>query len=156
MLILPSIQREWIDSEMINGVIAQKLQNLDTILIELRSLGLLTIQGLEQDWLTKRAVERSLQILVEIVIDVCQRLLSLSGQAPATTGRDAVDRAVLMGILGRYDAYYKMVQFRNFVVHRYEYVDNAVLVDMVNRRLVDFERFRNETLAYVRKAIDAD
>jgi uncharacterized protein YutE (UPF0331/DUF86 family) len=59
-----------------------------------------------------------------------------------------------MGILGRYDAYFKMVQFRNFIVHRYESVDNAVLVDMVNRRLVDFERFRNEILAYIRKTID--
>ena len=141
---------------MINGVIAQKLQNIDTILIELRSLGCLTVQELDQDWRTKRAVERSLQILVEIVIDVCQRVLSLSGQTPATTGGDAVDRVVQMGILDQYDAYFKMVQFRNFVVHRYERVDNAVLVDMVNRRLVDFERFRNEILAYVKKTIDAD
>jgi uncharacterized protein YutE (UPF0331/DUF86 family) len=70
---------------MINGVIAQKLQNIDTILIELRSLGCLTVQELDQDWRTKRAVERSLQILVEIVIDVCQRVLSLSGQTPATS-----------------------------------------------------------------------
>jgi uncharacterized protein YutE (UPF0331/DUF86 family) len=61
---------------MINGVIAQKLQHLDTILTELRSLGCLTVQDLEMDWRTKRAVERSLQILVEIVIDVCQRILS--------------------------------------------------------------------------------
>jgi hypothetical protein len=53
---------------MINGVIAQKLQNLDSVLIELHSLGCLTIQELEQDWRTKRAVERSLQILVEISI----------------------------------------------------------------------------------------
>jgi len=62
---------------------------------------------------------------------------------------------IQMGILGRHEAYSKMVQFRNFVVHRYERVDNAVLVDMVNRRLVDFECFRNEILAYVRRTIDA-
>jgi predicted nucleotidyltransferase len=46
-----------------------------------------------------------------------------------------------MGILGRHDAYSKMVQFRNFLVHRYERVDNEILVDMVNHRLVDFEGF---------------
>jgi len=63
-------------------VIAQKLQNLDAILIELSSLGCLTVQKLDQDWCTKRVVERSLQILVEIVIDVYQRILSLSGQTP--------------------------------------------------------------------------
>ncbi len=141
---------------MINGVIAQKLQNLDAVLTDLRSLGCLNVQELEQDWRTKRAVERSLQILVEIVIDVCQRILSLESQAPAATGRDALDRVIQMGILGRHDAYSKMVQFRNFVVHRYERVDNAILVDMVNRRLVDFEQFRNEILTYIRRTIHDD
>ncbi len=138
---------------MINGVIAQKLQHIDTVLTELRSLGFLTVQDLEKDWRTKRAVERSLQILVEIVIDVCQRILSRLGQSPATTGRDAVDRVIALGILGQLDAYSKMVQFRNFVVHRYEQVDNVILVDMVNRRLVDFESFRNEILAYVKRTL---
>jgi len=42
-----------------------------------------------------------------------------------------------------------MVQFRNFIVHRYEKVDTAILVDMVNRRLSDFDRFRSEILDYV-------
>jgi hypothetical protein len=61
---------------MINGVIAQKLQHLDTVLTELRSLGCL--------------------------------------------------------------------------------VDNAILVDMVNRRLVDFESFRNEILAYLKRTRHED
>jgi uncharacterized protein YutE (UPF0331/DUF86 family) len=108
------------------------------------------------DWRTKRAVERSLQILVEIVIDVCQRILSRLGQTPATTGRDAVDRMNALGILGQRDAYSKMVQFRNFVVHRYEQVDNEILADMVNRRLVDFESFRNEILAYLKRTRHED
>lgn len=42
-----------------------------------------------------------------------------------------------------------MIQFRNFIVHRYEQVDIEILVEIVNRRLSDFERFRNEVLAYV-------
>jgi uncharacterized protein YutE (UPF0331/DUF86 family) len=141
---------------MNNGVIAQKLQNLDAVLTDLRSLGCLKVQELERDWRTKRAVERSLQILVEIVIDVCQRILSLESQAPAATGRDALDRVIQMGILGRHDAYSKMVQFRNFVVHRYERVDNEILADMVNLRLVDFEQFRNEILKYIRRTIHDD
>jgi uncharacterized protein YutE (UPF0331/DUF86 family) len=141
---------------MFNGVIAQKLQHLDTVLTELRSLGCLTVQDMEKDWRTTRAVERSLQILVEIVIDVCQRILSRLGQTPAITGRDAVDRVIALGILGHLDAYSKMVQFRNFIVHRYEQVDKEILVDMVNRRLVDFESFRNEILSYVKRTIHED
>jgi len=136
---------------MVNGVILQKLQALDQTLLELRSLGAVSVKQLETDWRTWRAIERNLQVSVEVVIDVCQRLLSLTGQSPATTGRDAVARCVQLGILSDDESYGKMVQFRNFIVHRYERVDVAILVDMVNRRLPDFDRFRDEVLAYSRE-----
>ena len=134
---------------MINGVILQKLQSLDVVLMELRSLGIVTVNQIESDWRTRRAIERDLQIAVEIVIDVCQRILSLSGQTPATTSADAVSRAVQLGVLSDFDAYRKMVQMRNFIVHRYERVDVKILVEIVNEQLDDLERFRREVLAYV-------
>jgi uncharacterized protein YutE (UPF0331/DUF86 family) len=133
---------------MVNGIVLQKLQNLNDTLGELRSLGVVTQQQLESDWRTRRAIERDLQILVEIVIDVCQRLLSSAGQPPATTGADAVRRCVDIGVLARVEPYQRMVQFRNFIVHRYENVDLAILVEIVNNRLPDFERFRSEVLDY--------
>lgn len=42
-----------------------------------------------------------------------------------------------------------MVRFRNFIVHRYERIDLAILVGMVNRYLSNFDRFREEILNYV-------
>jgi uncharacterized protein YutE (UPF0331/DUF86 family) len=75
---------------MINGILVSKLQSMDEVLQELRSLGRLTTSQLEKDWRTRKAIERDLQILTEVMIDVCQRLISLAGQSPATTGVDAV------------------------------------------------------------------
>lgn len=135
---------------MKNGVIASKVQTLDEILNELKSLGQLERAQLEADWRTQRAVERDLQLLVEIVIDVCQRIIALSGQSPAATGGDAVARCIQLGALTDRAAYRQMVRFRNFIVHRYDHIDAGVLVDVVNTRLTDFETFRNEILAYVR------
>ncbi len=134
---------------MLNGVILQKLQSLDQVLTELRSLGQVSIGQLQKDWRTSRAIERDLQVMVEIVIDICQRVISLAGQTPAATGREAVERCVQLGALSRPETYEKMIQFRNFIVHRYEQVDVEILVEIVNRRLSDFECFRNEVLAYV-------
>lgn len=133
----------------INGVIAQKLQSLDQVLNELRSLGKVTIEDLNTDWRTRRAVERDLQVLVEIAIDICQRLISLSGGSPATSGGEAIERCIQLGALSSDDAYHKMVQFRNFIVHRYERIDVEILANMVNRYLPDFEKFRDEILDYV-------
>lgn len=137
------------DNEIVNGVIAQKLGSLDQVLSELKSLGRVSSSTLSEDWRTRRAVERDLQVLVEIVIDVCQRLISLSGQTPANTGSEAIERCIHLGALSEYEAYHHMVRFRNFVVHRYERVDVDILASMVNRYLDDFEKFRDEILAYV-------
>jgi uncharacterized protein YutE (UPF0331/DUF86 family) len=134
---------------MLNGVILQKMQSLDQALVELRSLGRVSVGQLRKDWRTSRAVERNLQVMVEIVIDVCQRMISLAGQTPASTGREAVERCVELGILSRPETYEKMIQFRNFIVHRYEKVDVRILVDIVNCHLDDFECFRTEILQYV-------
>lgn len=137
-------------ARMINSAIVGKLQLLDETLTELRSLGNVTSTGLEKDWRTRRAVERDLQILVEIVIDVCQRVISLAGQTPASTSADAVQRCVQLGALSENEAYRRMVQFRNFLVHRYENVDVEILAEIVNNRLGDFETFRDEVLRHAK------
>ena len=133
---------------MLNGVILSKLQTMDEILNELRSLKDVKASQLEEDWLIRRAIERDLQVLSEIVIDVCQRLIALADQSPATTGVQAVQRCVKMGALASMEPYRKMIQFRSFIVHRYEQVDLAILVDIVNNRLDNFELFRKEVMDY--------
>lgn len=134
---------------MINGVIISKLQTLDRILGECRSLGKVRRHEVEQDWRLRRAMERDLQVLCEIVIDICQRLISISDQSPATTGVEAIERCVDLGVLGSVEPYRKMIQFRNFIMHRYDQVDPGILVDIVNNRLNDFALFRKEVMKYV-------
>jgi len=134
---------------MINGVILSKLQTMEEMLGELRTLGRIKKSQLEKDWTIRRAIERNLQVLSEIVIDVCQRLISMADQSPAATGVEAVERCVKLGALASVEPYRKMIQFRNFVVHRYERMDVAILVDIVNNRLGDFDLFREEILNYV-------
>ena len=95
-----------------------------------------------------KAIERDLQVLVEIVVDMCQRLIALADQSPAATGGEAIRRCVQLGVLESEDPYLKMVQFRNFIVHRYERIDPVILADVVNRRLGDFDLFRKQVMAY--------
>lgn len=138
------------DRAVINGVILEKLQTLDETLDELRSLGKVTAGQLREDWRTRRAVERDLQVLVEVVIDVCQRIISLAKQTPAATSAEAIERCIQLGALSENEAYGKMVQFRNFVVHRYEKIEIEILVQIVNKHLQDFEGFRDEILRYAK------
>ena len=57
------------------------------------------------------------------------------------------------GVISDRDAYRKMVQFRNFFVHRYESMDVEILADVVNNRLSDFEAFRSEILKYEKSQV---
>lgn len=136
---------------MKNGILLAKLQSLEETLGELRSLGKVTSAELQRDWRTRRAVERDLQVAVEAVIDLCQRIIALHQQAPAATSAQAVERCVQLGVISDNPAYGKMVQFRNFVVHRYERIDVEILVDIVNQRLADFDAFREDVLRFCRR-----
>jgi uncharacterized protein YutE (UPF0331/DUF86 family) len=131
-----------------NGVIKGKLTNLERVISQLRSLGTVSPEALD-DWILCSAVERKLQIAVEIVVDICHRLHSLSGKTPASSGREAVEGCVEIGVLKSAETYSKMIGFRNLIVHRYEYVDTQVLAEIMNQHLGDFELFRDEVLDYV-------
>ena len=127
-----------------NGVILKKFSVMDDEVARLRALGELSTARLDGDHFLKHGVERALQICVEIVIDVAQRILSLEGRQPAPTAFDALKGLEAMGVITSADRYRPMLQFRNFVVHRYERVDSAVLIDILRRHLDDLSAFRDE------------
>ena len=85
-----------------------------------------------------------MQICVEIIIDVAQRILSLKGRQPAPTAFDALLGLEVIGIISSAEYYRAMIQFRNFVVHRYERVDANILISILNNHLDDFSAFRDE------------
>ncbi|MCI5163497.1 MAG: DUF86 domain-containing protein [Candidatus Electrothrix sp. AX5] len=97
-------------------------------------------------------MERDLQILVEVVIDACHRLISGAGTAPASSAIEAVKKCVRLGVLSSEEPFLQLVQFRDFIVHRYESVDPEVLVGIRNKHLQDFRLFQEEVLRYVSKA----
>lgn len=110
----------------------------------LRGLGRLTTDGLDSDHFLKHGIERSLQICVEVVVDVAQRILSIEGRQPAPTAFDALSGLEAMDVIASAERYRAMIQFRNFVVHRYERVDSSVLISILDSHLDDLAMFRDE------------
>lgn len=127
-----------------NGVVNSKVRVIHETLSELRKLPDLTVERLAGDFFLRRGVERSLQICVEAVIDIAHRLVSLFGEPPCPAAAAALETLEQRGVIQSAQAYRKMVQFRNIVVHRYDDVDTSILVDIVLHRLGDFERFVQE------------
>lgn len=133
---------------MKNGVLARKVEIISETVRKIRGLPGITIRTLDEDYFLKRGIERSLQISIEAILDIAHRLISLLGQPPASTGSKALEALESLGVIRDASSYKKMIQFRNLVVHRYDTVDNAVLLDILRNHLDDFDRFVGEIRKY--------
>jgi uncharacterized protein YutE (UPF0331/DUF86 family) len=128
-----------------NGVIQRKLALLDQQIVRIEEhLRGVTRERFVADWAMRSLCERAIQVSVEIVIDVAERIVALAGVGPVATARDAIERLVHLEVLQHADPYRGMVGLRNVIVHGYEEVDPNVLFDVVTQRLGDFRRFRDE------------
>lgn len=134
---------------MLNGVITGKLQALDQVLAELQSLGTVNATRLEKEWLIRRAVERDLQVLVEIVIDICHCVISLEGERTTANGIDAIKRCIDKGILSESNTYLHIGRLQHFLIQRPEHMDANVMVDLVRNHLPDIAHFREEIVTHI-------
>lgn len=128
-----------------NGVIQREFALLDSYLLELQErLAEVDLAAFRDDWVLRRMAERALQVMVEIVIDVAERIISLHKAGPAATGGEAIDKLVRLGVLESAEPYAKMVGFRNLIVHQYEEIDPEIMFDITKNKLDLFRRFRDE------------
>ncbi len=80
-----------------------------------------------------------MQIAVEVIIDVCHRVIALQGAVPPATSR-----AALLA-----EKYRPLVGFRNLLVQEYEQIRLEIVVQIVNQGLGVLADFRDEVLSYV-------
>jgi uncharacterized protein YutE (UPF0331/DUF86 family) len=126
------------------------MQALDRALGELRTVAPITPADLAADWRVQRAVERNVLILVDVVVEVCQRVAGNTGRTRLPSIGDAVARCVRLGALSAEVNYVALVRLANFPVYRYEAIEAGMLAGMVNGQLDDFARFRNEMGRYLK------
>ena len=129
----------------LNGVIQRKLALLDDQVVRLQKhLEGVSLSQFSEDWVLRSMAERALQVAVEIVIDIAERLIALRGAGPVATAAAAIDKCVEMGLLSAAEPYKAMVRYRNLIVHEYERIDPEVTYALATQRLQDFRSFRDE------------
>ena len=128
-----------------NGVVQRKLSLLNNQALKLEeSLRDVSYGEFKESWVLRSMAERALQVSVEIMIDIAERIIALESAGPVATASEATDALVQLDVLGSASPYVDMVRFRNMVVHQYEEIDPAILFDLVKNRLDDFRKFRDE------------
>jgi uncharacterized protein YutE (UPF0331/DUF86 family) len=128
-----------------NGVIQRKLALLSEQILNIRGAFVdSTFAGFESNWEKRCVAERALQVAVEIMIDIAERIIAIEKVGPAATSSEAIERLVKLKTLKSKDPYVNMVRFRNLIVHQYESVAPEILYKLVKERLDDFQRFIDE------------
>ncbi|MCK4378777.1 MAG: DUF86 domain-containing protein [Deltaproteobacteria bacterium] len=128
-----------------NGVIQRKLALLDKQVQRLQeSLKGISCDEFSQSWEKRSMTERALQVAVEIIIDVAERIIALDGAGPVATAAEAIQSLERLGVLKSQNPYVDMVRFRNLIVYQYEEIDPGLLFNLATERLDDFRKFRDE------------
>ena len=127
-----------------NGVIQRKIERIAENTRKLRSLLPITTDRLTADFFLRGGIERTLQVSVEAMIDIANRIGSLENQPPASESFKALEMLQDEGVIESAERYRDMIRFRNFVVHRYESIDPDVIVTILTKHLGDFDAFIKE------------
>ena len=130
-----------------NGIVEKKLLFIEEQVEYIEACNIPSFAMFRENITLQKAVERSLQLAIEALIDTCKRVLALEKQTPAGSATDAVEKIQQLGIISRNPAYTEMVKFRNFLVHLYERVDAENIYNIVKKHLHDFHSFINEIRA---------
>lgn len=132
--------------------ILAKVDQLDGYIAELKEIApkdFAEYQKVEK----KRACERLLQVSIEVIIDVCNLLVSGLRLGLPAEEDDLFIKLVEAGIITKQmgETLREIKGFRNILVHQYAQVDDRIVYEAVNTKLGDFVLFKQEALAYLRR-----
>lgn len=82
------------------------------------------------------------------MIDISERILALNKLTPANTSAENIQKLAEMGVIQSTGNYADMIRFRNFIVHRYEKVDDEIVYSIIKNKLNLFEKFVEEIRSY--------
>ena len=132
----------------INGVVIAKLNTIDEYLRKLRQYLPVSFEEFESNWGLQKITERSLQVMIEAMIDTAARIISKNHLPPPDTSSKALLRLEELGVIREASKYVKMVRFRNLIVHDYASIDLRILYDILSNSLRDFEDFIEDARRY--------
>ena len=132
-------------------LILKKLSEIEEHLQELEEFKDISIDDYRNDWKIQRIVERTLQILIEICIDVANHIISdEKWRVPSSyseTFKILYENRVIDDEL--FKNLEKMAKFRNIIVHNYDKISPEVMVNILKKDLIDFLRFKDSIITWI-------
>jgi uncharacterized protein YutE (UPF0331/DUF86 family) len=127
------------------ALILRKLAELEEYLGQVNEYASITVERYSKDWKAQRIVERTLQMMIEICVDVAGHIISDRGYRIPETYADTFKVLYENGTLnkGLFETMEKIAKFRNIIVHHYDKVDAEIVVRILKKDLKDFSAYKD-------------
>ena len=131
-------------------LILRKLAELEECLEQIREFSSVSVEEYSGNWKIRRIVERTLQIVIELCIDVAGHIISDRKLRVPISYADTFKSLWEAGLItaDTMDIMGKMAKFRNIVVHQYDIIDTAIVITILRKHLDDFLIFRSSEMPY--------
>jgi uncharacterized protein YutE (UPF0331/DUF86 family) len=113
----------------------------------------ISVKEYSEDWKVQRIVERTLQMMIEICVDIASHIVSDAGYRVPKSYADTFrvlheNENISEDLFGKME---KMAKFRNIVIHQYSKVDAEIVVNILKRDLNDFLDFKKAIINLLKK-----
>jgi len=134
-------------------LVEKKLRRIEEFLRELKDVEISSIEEFKENVITRRFIERNIELAIEQMIDICKHFVSGLDLSEPETYSECFDMLVKEGVVLKQslDTFKSMVRFRNILIHGYEDVDDSITYGIYKQRLDDFKIFIKEIRNYLLK-----
>jgi uncharacterized protein YutE (UPF0331/DUF86 family) len=140
------------DSNLLDkNLILRKITELEEYKSQLDEYKNITVTHYQNDWKTQRIIERTLQLMIEVCVDISHHILADRKWRIPTSYADTFSVLFEQGLVEKKlcETLQDMVKFRNILVHNYEKVDPEIVTGLLKNNLNDFLLFRDAILKII-------
>ena len=134
-------------------MLGRKISEMETYLNQLREFSGISVAAYRDDWKTQRIIERTLQMLIELCIDIANHMISDREMRMPTGYADAFRVMMENRVISKslFSTMEKMAKFRNLIVHQYDKTDPSIVVSILRKNLNDFEKYKKAVLKFIKQ-----
>jgi uncharacterized protein YutE (UPF0331/DUF86 family) len=132
-------------------VLQERLKLLDEYTSDLRAFQEISFQEYQENKIIRRAVERTLHLVVETCLDIGRHMIVLEGFRAPEDNKDVFRVLNEEGIVSEtlLASLISMAGFRNLIVHDYTRIDDGAVFGILRKRLGDFDQFAKAVIQYI-------
>jgi uncharacterized protein YutE (UPF0331/DUF86 family) len=140
------------------ALILRKFTELEEYLKQIKEFSEITAEEYAKDWKAQRIIERTLQMMIEICVDIANHIISdRKYRVPnsyADTFKVLYEEDVLESEV--FKMMENMAKFRSIIVRHYDKVDESTVVSILKKHLDDFLTYRDVIIDTITKSEDIE